>query len=132
MLRRDFIMVQIEELGKVIARIISERNTDAARQAPALIEGIYRSLKIDPDYLLTASAKDIRSVLNDQDGEGLRRMEIAVKAMIEESYISPERAGLLLIKAKDLLEYIQLNDHTFSLERVSLLEDINSRLNFTS
>lgn len=32
MLKRDFIMVQIEELGKVIAQIIFNRNANAARK----------------------------------------------------------------------------------------------------
>lgn len=128
MLRRDFIMVQIEELGKVITQIISQRNTDAARKTPVLIQGIYNSLKIDSDYLLNTLPEDIRLRLDDIDGEGIRRMEIAAKALIEESYIYPDRRQEFLLKAKELLTYIQANDGTFSLERVGLLEEINKRL----
>jgi len=128
MLRRDFIMVQIEELGKVIAQIISQRNTDAARKNPALIQGVYTSLKIDPKLLLAASPAEIREHLNGDDGEGIRRMEIAAKALIEESYLYPDRKKEILLKSKELLTYIQANDATFSLERVTLLEEINNRL----
>ena len=53
MLKRDFIMVQIEELGKVIAQIIFNRNSnDGARKNPELIQSVYTSLKLDNDFLL--------------------------------------------------------------------------------
>lgn len=53
MLKRDFIMVQIEELGKVIAQIIFNRNSnDGARKNPELIQSVYTSLK-----LITISAE---------------------------------------------------------------------------
>jgi len=128
MLRRDFIMVQIEELGKVIAQIVSQRNTDAARKTPELIQGIYTSLKIDPKFLLSASPAEVRNYLNGDDGEGIRRMEIAAKALIEESYLYPDRKKEILLKSKELLTYIQAHDATFSLERINLLEEINNRL----
>ena len=34
MLKRDFIMIQIEELAKVVLQIIMNRNTNAARHTP--------------------------------------------------------------------------------------------------
>ena len=37
MLKRDFIMIQIEELAKVVLQIIMNRNTNAARHTPELI-----------------------------------------------------------------------------------------------
>ena len=48
MLKRDFIMIQIEELAKVVLQIIMNRNTNAARHTPELIQTIYSSLKLDP------------------------------------------------------------------------------------
>ena len=57
MLKRDFIMVQIEELGKVIAQIIFNRNSnDGARKNPELIQSVYTSLKLDNDFLLNTTA----------------------------------------------------------------------------
>ena len=40
MLKRDFIMIQIEELAKVVLQIIMNRNTNAARHTPELIQTI--------------------------------------------------------------------------------------------
>ena len=64
MLKRDFIMVQIEELGKVIAQIIFNRNSnDGARKNPELIQSVYTSLKLDNDFLLNTPIDGIRTYL---------------------------------------------------------------------
>ena len=122
MLKRDFIMVQIEELGKVIAQIIFNRNSnDGARKNPELIQSVYTSLKLDNDFLLNTPIDGIRTYLDGDDSCGLQRMELAAKTLLEEAQGKKLRA-----RAKELLEYIQRNDTTFSLERVALLEEINN------
>lgn len=121
-------MVQIEELGKVIAQIIFNRNSnDGARKNLGMIQSVYDSLKLDRAVLLTASPEELRHLLDGADYCGLQRLEIAVKALIEESYLLPEQQPDIVHKAKDILHYIQANDNTFSLERVALLEDIEER-----
>lgn len=126
MLRRDLIMVQIEELGKVIAQIVSQRNTDAARKNPELIQTVYHALKVDRDCLLTSSPEDLLHRLNQEDNCGLQRMELAAKTLLEEAYLrQPKQAqNDTLLKVKELLEYIQKHDTTFSLERIALLDNI--------
>lgn len=129
MLRRDFIMVQIEELAKVIAQIIDLRNTNAARKIPELIQTVYDSLGIDNGFLMATPPEDICSFLDKDDKGGILRAEIAVKALIEGSYLQePARQHSTLARAKEILEYIQSHDNTFSLERVSLLNTINRLL----
>lgn len=128
MLKRDFIMVQIEELGKVIAQIIFNRNANAARKNPALIQTVYSSLKLNPDDLMNASPADLIGSLDNGDGGGVQRLEIAIKALIEESYLQPEKQKEMLLRAKELLEYLQTHDNTFSFERVDLLDGIGKRL----
>lgn len=125
MLRRDFIMVQIEEIGKVIAQIISQRNTNAARKIPEMIQSVYNSLKLDKTYLLTHTAQEIVQTLNGEDMAGLQRMELAAKLLLEDSYQNPGEQRAMRLKVKEMLEYIQANDTTFSLERIQLLEEIN-------
>lgn len=121
-------MVQIEELGKVIALIIFNRNSnDGARKNPELIQSVYTSLKLDNDFLLNTPIDGIRTYLDGDDSCGLQRMELATKTLLEESFLLPEAQGnKLRARAKELLEYIQRNDTTFSLERVALLEEINN------
>ena len=124
MLKRDFIMVQIEELGKVIAQIIFNRNANAARKNPELIQTVYSSLKLDQDFLMTTSPEEILRSLDNEDNGGVLRLEIAIKTLIEDSYLQPENQ----LRAKELLEYLQVHDSTFSLERVNLLNEIEERL----
>lgn len=121
-------MVQIEELGKVIAQIIFNRNANAARKNPELIQTVYSSLKLNPDDLMSAPPADLIRSLDNGDGGGVQRLEIAVKALIEESYLQPEKQEEMLRRAKELLEYLQTHDNTFSFERVDLLDAIGKRL----
>lgn len=121
-------MVQLEELGKVIAQIIFNRNSnDGARKNPELIQTVFTSLKVNRDFLLTTSLDDIRRFLDCEDSCGLYRMDMAAKTLIEESYqLSEPDNKRVLQRAKDLLEYVQQQDSTFSLERVALIEEIEA------
>nr|WP_228100144.1 MULTISPECIES: hypothetical protein [Parabacteroides] len=121
-------MVQIEELGKVIAQIIFNRNANAARKNPELIQTVYSSLKLDQDFLMTTSPEEILRSLDNEDNGGVLRLEIAIKTLIEDSYLQPENQPQILLRAKELLEYLQAHDSTFSLERVNLLNEIEERL----
>ncbi|RHJ95196.1 hypothetical protein DW095_01885 [Bacteroides sp. AM07-16] len=129
MLKRDFIMVQIEELSKVIVQIITNRNSGATRKNQELINVVYNSLKVSNDYLMTTALEDILHFLDCEDGAGLYRMELAAKTLLEESHLDPKRKPALLHKAQELLQYIQQHDTTFSLERVELLDNIKQQLN---
>ena len=127
MLKRDFIMVQIEELGKVIAQIIFNRNSnDGARKNPELIQSVYTSLKLDNDFLLNTPIDGIRTYLDGDDSCGLQRMELATKTLLEESFLLPEAQGKTPGKSERAIGIYQRNDTTFSLERVALLEEINN------
>jgi hypothetical protein len=117
-------MAMIEELGKVIAQMVTNRDHGAARKNPELIQTVYSSLRIEPDFLLNHSPTDIHSHLDGEDSTGLQRMEIAAKTLIEESYIYPERQTEIRLKAKELLEYVQQHDTTFSLDRLQLLDEL--------
>nr|WP_233547745.1 hypothetical protein [Parabacteroides sp. AF17-28] len=121
-------MVQIEELAKVVLQIITNRNTNAARRIPELIQTVYTSLKLDRLTLMTVPLEELIRRLNSDDGGGIPRLEIAVKTLIEESYLHPGEEQDMLQRAKLLLEYIQTHDNTFSLERVSLLDELEQRL----
>ena len=109
MLKRDFIMIQIEELAKVVLQIIMNRNTNAARHTPELIQTIYSSLKLDRPTLMTAQPEELVRRLDSDDNGGILRLEIAVKTLIEESYLYPDVA-----KSQDNLGiYTNARQHIF-------------------
>ncbi len=122
-------MVQIEELGKVIAQLMTQRDADATRRIHEQIQVVYDSLKLNSDYLLTAVPDDIRKLLDHEDSGGILRMKIAIKALIEESFhVEPEERKRRLLRAKELLEYLQKTDITFSFERINQLSEIEQWL----
>lgn len=123
-------MVQIEELGKIIQIIINHRANNNAARVPDLIETVYTSLRINRDELLKTDPDMLIDRLDYGDGGGILRLETAIKVLIEESYLYPDQKKEFLLKAKNLLEYLQIHDNTFSLERVSQLNDIDVRLNY--
>ncbi|GGJ85893.1 hypothetical protein H8788_10225 [Parabacteroides faecis] len=129
MLKRDLIMVQIEELGKMVAQVIFNRNNNAAAKNPELIQTVFENLKLDQDFLMTTAPDDILRFLDNEEKSGILRLEIAIKTLIESSYQQPKNQPDILRRAKELLEYLQTHDTTFSLERVNLLNEIEEQIN---
>jgi hypothetical protein len=121
-------MIQIEELGKLIAQIINNRNTGSTLNNPQLIQSAYTTLHADRNTLLELSPEALRQLLDRDDSGGLQRMDIAAHLLIEEAHLV-ESPVALQQKALEILEYIHLNDRTFSINRACLIEEIRSELN---
>ena len=121
-------MVQIEELGKVLAQLFDIRHDSNDGKSESLIDALYTSLKIDKHQALTMDLETLRIELDQGDHAGLQRMELIAKTMLEESFHNRIEARALLTKAKDILTYIQKSDQTFSLERVELIDFISNLL----
>ena len=122
------LMVQIEQLAKIVLQIVNHRDTNDTGRIPELIETVYSSLKLDHHQLMTSQPAQLVEQLNEDDLGGLLRLEIAAKTLIEESYLYPDKRQEMLLRAKALLEYIQTHDNTFSMERVSMIEEINNQI----
>ena len=85
-------MIQIEELAKVVLQIITNRNTNATRHTPELIQTVYNSLKLDRPALMALPPEELIRRLDSDDNGGILRLEIAVKTLIEESYLYPMKS----------------------------------------
>ena len=117
MLKRDLIMIQIEELGKMIAQMVTNREgNDGADKNLELVTTVYRTLGVDQEALMTTSLEDLLDRLNREDGAGLY------------SYLDPDNRVPALRRAGEMLRYVQANDSTFSLEREALLGEIDRLL----
>ncbi len=122
-------MVQIEELGKMIAQMMFNRQEgDGRGENPELARTALKSLKLSRETLLDSPMDALRQRLDEEDGAGLYRMELAAKILMEWGYVETDAPGTLFRKAKEILEYVQLADSTFSLERVALLSEIDAWL----
>lgn len=122
MLKRDFIMVQIEELAKVIVQLVTNRNTgNGAARATEALKQVFNSLDTDPETLLSETPETTCRRMDEGGRSGLMRMEIAAKALIETSYVQPQDKTRLLARAKELLLYVQAHDNTFSIDRMETI-----------
>ncbi len=129
MLKRDFIMVQIEEIGKAIALLRFNRNEGKGPDNnPTVLSDSYRALKTNSAFIMQHTPEEIVEALNQDDGCGMQRLELAAKLLLEESYLSADPLPLLY-KAEEIFYFMQLHDNTFSLERVALLQEIESEKN---
>ena len=79
-------MVQIEELGKVLAQLFDIRHDSNDGKSESLIDTLYTSLKIDKHQALTMDLETLRIKLDQGDHAGLQRMELIAKTMLEESF----------------------------------------------
>lgn len=123
------LIINVLRLIRTILFFIAFLNiTYAARHTPELIQTIYSSLKLDRPTLMTAQPEELVRRLDSDDNGGILRLEIAVKTLIEESYLYPDEEQAMLQKAKTILEYIQTHDNTFSLERVNMLDELERRI----
>lgn len=129
MLKRDFILVQIEELGKMIASLAVRRDdSDGAVRRAETLQRIFRSLGAGPGELLAETPEVLRCRMDDGGRSGIMRLEIAAKALTEASFEQPEQAEAFLRKAKEILLYAQQHDNTFSLDRIAAINRIDSLL----
>lgn len=113
MLKRDFIMIQIEELAKVVLQIIMNRNTNAARHTPELIQTIYSSLKLDRPTLMTAQPEELVRRLDSDDNGGILRLEIAVNPDRRKLSLSRRGAGDVAKSQDNLGIYTNARQHIF-------------------
>lgn len=113
----------------MIAQMMFNRQEgDGRGENPELARIALKSLKLSRETLLDSPMDALRQRLDEEDGAGLYRMELAAKILMEWGYVETDAPGTLFRKAKEILEYVQLADSTFSLERVALLSEIDAWL----
>ena len=113
----------------MIAQMMFNRQEgDGRGENPELARTALKSLKLSRETLLDSPMDALRQRLDEEDGAGLYRMELAAKILMEWGYVETDAPGTLFRKAKEILEYVQLADSTFSLERVALLSEIDAWL----
>ena len=77
---------------------------------------------------MTAQPEELVRRLDSDDNGGILRLEIAVKTLIEESYLYPDEEQAMLQKAKTNLGiYTNARQH-ISLERVNMLDELERRI----
>lgn len=120
MLRKDYLLAQIEELAKKFSRLIEKKETGNPDTLPVADE-CYGMLGISARWIEETETEDIISHIAIWE-----LLELLVKIMLEDSRLNTDRRNMR--KAQEILFYVQENDRTYSLERVALEERIEQLL----
>ncbi len=125
MFKSDFLLKQLEDLAKLIARMASLRKELELEKAEKLLQEAYSSLNLEETKVL---GMDLTQEMGDDPKTAFFRLELIADLLVE-SYYMHGNSVLYLEKAKSLLNFIQENSSTFSIEIIQKLEEIERQLN---
>ena len=123
MIRQDYILRMIEEIGKMIAAILGLLKKGEVTQAQRLYsEGIKRAFNMDDDRVLEMSVDKLRLIFENQFGESFEGLEIMAGLISKGGDIqlknnNHEKAEQCYLKALELFNLVEMESQTFSLSR---------------
>lgn len=120
MLRKDYLLAQIDELAKKFSRLVEKKEALDPDISPVADE-CYGMLGITARWIEANETEEIISRIGIWE-----LLELLVKIMLEDERLNNSRPNMQ--KAQEILFYVQENDRTYSLERVMLEEQIEERL----
>ncbi|MEG1573669.1 MAG: hypothetical protein RRY55_03870 [Bacteroidales bacterium] len=112
MLKKDYLLAQIEELAKKFAMLI-EKKEKMDPDVRDFTDECYGILGISPEWLANAEPEEIISRIGIWD-----LIELLVKIMTEDDNMNTKRDCMQ--KAQVLLFYVQKQCRTYSEERIKL------------
>lgn len=120
MIKQDFLLVQIEELAKKLARLLKKKETPGSN-VDTLADDCYKDLHLTLQDVGNGTPEDIIEKIQDWE-----LLELLVKLMLADDRINFDRSQIE--KAQSILYYVQEQDRTFSFERIALAETIRNLL----
>lgn len=131
MLKKDYFLRLVEELGKTLAKILELRKQDRLEDAQELIEEVYEGyFQFNSEYVLSKKDSEIMQVLMEENKLHQEHIKIIAELLIQEGEIHYQWDELLhsqncLRKAHILLEYLnETNPSVFSMERKRKIDRI--------
>ncbi|MCP9613065.1 hypothetical protein [Coprobacter tertius] len=112
MIRQDFIMNQIEELSKKIARLLRKKENHEP-DIDTTTDECYGDLKLNLMTITNETTEDIIEKIPQWE-----LLELLVTIMINDDRINTNRE--MMKKAQEILFYVQEKDKTWSFERTQL------------
>ena len=123
MIRRDYILRMIEEIGKMIAAILGLLKKEQVLEAQKLYrEGINRAFDMDENALLEASVNELKAIFEQKFGESFEGLEV-VAGLLERGgdiHLKNEdenKTRLCYQKALELYKLAEIESGSFSLDR---------------
>ncbi|GET34002.1 hypothetical protein PbJCM13498_28650 [Prolixibacter bellariivorans] len=126
--RKDFLVRQFEELGRVIAVLMGFRDKgEPERALHYATDSLKGMLDNDPDYYLSFSDEEFRGNLQHLWKTGIAGMEILSEMLYQLGWIyddlgKPDLASNCFRKVKITWEVLESDQGTFNMERNMKLE----------
>lgn len=130
MIRKDYILRMIEEIGKMIATLLGLLNNGDTQQAQKLYaEGLKRSLDLDEDAILNMEVVQLRTIFEDRFGESFEGLEVLAGLLAAGGDIHVKnkhysKAKNSYIKAMQLYNLVESESGTYSLLRQAQMSKV--------
>ncbi len=123
MIRKDYILRMIEEIGKMIAIMLGLLNKGENQQAQKLYaEGLKRSLDLDEDAILNMEVGQMRIIFEDRFGESFEGLEVLAGLLVAggDMHVKNKhcsKAKSSYVKAMQLYSLVESESGTYSVSR---------------
>ncbi len=123
MIRKDYILRMIEEIGKMIAIILGLLKKGEIKQAQKLYnDGLQRALNMNEDSMLEMDVNQLRAIFEHEFGESYEGLEVIAGLLVQGGHIhlaadDEDRAEACYLKALALYNLVEIESGTYSLNR---------------
>ena len=134
MIRKDYILRMIEEIGKMIAIILGYLKKEQIHQAHKLYkEGLQRALNLDEDSILEKSADELIAVFENKFGQSYEGIELIASLLARGGDIhlknkNNQSAKKCYLKALELYNIVEIASGTFSIARQSDMSKVTQMI----
>lgn len=134
-LQRDYLMVQIEQLGKVLGKILADilgiKSYDRAEQYDIIKEQLYSELDLNIDELINRNNKDFIQIISEKLHSNMVLYEKFSDILSEAGdfyNINTEKSKANYSKSLLLLQEVVSKTQTFSVGLHAKIEKLNKKL----
>ncbi len=123
MIRKDYILRMIEEIGKMIAVLLGLLKNGETTQAQFLYEGgLKRIFNLDEDQVLEKDTAILRALFENEFGESYEGLEVIAQLISRGGDIhlqekDAEKAKKCYLKAMELYNLVEIESGSFSINR---------------
>ena len=118
MIKQDFLLAQIEELTKKIARLLRKKETNEPAIDTAA-DDCYKAFRLDLNSIINLPEDELTELVPDW-----QLLELLVKIMLNDTRINHDLHQME--KAQALLYYVQANDRTYSFDRIAMAKELDT------
>ncbi len=120
MIKQDYLLAQIEELAKKLAKLLRKEESHED-ETETLADDCYKDLHLTLQEVQNATAEELtEKVMN------WELLELLIKLMLADDRINTDRRQIE--KAQQLLYFVQERDRTYSFDRIELADTIRNLL----